>query len=247
MILIPAIDLHDGQCVQLQRGLLDSASVYSDDPPSMATHWAALGARRIHVVDLDGAFDGKPRNSDLVRGIVDAADGVPVEVGGGIRSFEVIEAYLEVGVSQVIVGTQAVEDPEFMETAALRYPDRTILGLDARSGLVATRGWGETSELHVDAVVERFESLPIFAIVYTDIDRDGMLSGVNVDATAALARRTNLPLIASGGVKSLEDLRLLAQADVPGKNFLGAITGSAIYERTLDFAAGQRLLDDLAG
>ena len=245
MILIPAIDLHDGQCVQLKRGLLDSASIYSDDPAAMAAHWVEQGARRIHVVDLDGAFAGQPRNSGLVRAIVQSAGDIPVQIGGGIRTMEVVEAYMALGVSQVIIGTQAVEDPDFMVAAADAFPDRLILGLDARDGFLATRGWDETSELHVDAVVERFAALAVHAIVYPDIERDGMLTGVNVEATAALARKSPFPVVASGGVKSLDDLSRLAAADLGDKSFLGAITGSAIYERTLDFARGQALLDEL--
>lgn len=246
MLLIPAIDLHDGNCVQLKQGVLKSASIYSHDPASMAGHWIEQGARRIHVVDLDGAFEGKPVNLHLVKKIVEVAGDVPVQVGGGVRNQEVCESYIEAGVSQVIVGTKAVEDSSFLESLSHTYPKRIILGLDARAEAVATHGWDTDSELSVDDLLRHVDPLPLHSIVYTDIDRDGMLAGVNVERTGEVARSTRIPIIASGGIKSLGDLISLMKIDLQTKRFFGAITGSAIYERTLDFQAGQRLLDQLS-
>jgi phosphoribosylformimino-5-aminoimidazole carboxamide ribotide isomerase len=244
MLLIPAIDLHEGKCVQLKRGLLDSVSVYSDDPASMARHWVDQGARRIHVVDLDGAFKGKPVNLHLVEKIVEAAGTVPVQVGGGIRNQEVFKSYIEVGVRQVIVGTQAVEDQSFLESLSQVYPRRVILGLDARGDLVATRGWDTDTSVGINDLLGHIEGLRLHSIVYTDIERDGMLSGVNVDRTIKVAQTTQIPVIASGGIKSLDDLRALKKVNLQGKDLFGVISGSALYERTLDFQAGQLLLDD---
>ena len=244
MLLIPAIDLHEGKCVQLKRGLLDSVSVYSDDPASMARHWIDQGARRIHVVDLDGAFQGKPVNLHLVEKIVEAAGTVPIQVGGGVRNQDVFKSYIEVGVSQVIVGTQAVEDRSFLESLSQVYPRRVILGLDARGDVVATRGWDTDTSVSINDLLCDIEGLRLHSIVYTDIERDGMLSGVNVDRTIKVAQSTQIPVIASGGIKSLEDLRALKKVNLQGKDLFGVISGSALYERTLDFQAGQLLLDN---
>ena len=244
MLLIPAIDLHEGKCVQLKRGLLDSVSVYSDDPASMARHWVDQGARRIHVVDLDGAFQGKPVNLHLVEKIVEAAGTVPIQVGGGVRNQDVFKSYIEVGVRQVIVGTQAVEDRSFLESLSQVYPRRVILGLDARGDVVATRGWDTDTSVSINDLLCDIEGLRLHSIVYTDIERDGMLSGVNVDRTIKVAQSTQIPVIASGGIKSLEDLRALKKVNLQGKDLFGVISGSALYERTLDFQAGQLLLDN---
>ena len=244
MLLIPAIDLHEGKCVQLKRGLLDSVSVYSDDPASMARHWVDQGARRIHVVDLDGAFQGKPVNLHLVEKIVEAAGTVPIQVGGGVRNQDIFKSYIEVGVRQVIVGTQAVEDRSFLESLSQVYPRRVILGLDARGDVVATRGWDTDTSVSIDDLLCDIEGLRLHSIVYTDIERDGMLSGVNVDRTIKVAQSTQIPVIASGGIKSLEDLRALKKVNLQGKDLFGVISGSALYERTLDFQAGQLLLDN---
>jgi phosphoribosylformimino-5-aminoimidazole carboxamide ribotide isomerase len=244
MLLIPAIDLKDGQCVRLKQGRMDDVTVFSDDPLAMARHWADQGCRRLHLVDLDGAFAGQPRNRDLIDRIAAALGGVPVQVGGGIRSLETIAAYLDVGVAQVIVGTRAVEEPAFLEQAAARFPGQVILGLDARSGMLATAGWDHTSEVSAVAYARWAGDLDIAGIVYTDIDRDGMLTGVNVGATVALAEATTVPVIASGGVSSLEDLQALKSAFAASSGTLmGAITGRAIYSGSLDFRAGQALLD----
>ena len=250
MLLIPAIDLKDGKCVRLKQGRMADVTVFSDDPVAMARHWANLGCRRLHLVDLDGAFAGEPRNRALVDRMTAAVPGVPVQVGGGIRSEATIEAYLAAGIAQVIVGTRAIEEPAFLERICARFPGRIILGLDARSGQLATAGWDATSDRSALEFARWAGGLGVFAIVYTDIDRDGMLSGVNVAATVALAEAAGVPVIASGGVATLDDVRALKGAaagrgaNLPGAaNLLGAITGRAIYEGTLDFQAGQALFD----
>lgn len=242
MLLIPAIDIQHGRCVRLRQGVADSASVYSDDPAGMARRWVDAGARRLHVVDLDGAFAGAPVNQRLVEAIVVAAGEVPVQVGGGVRDAAAMQAYVDVGASEVVVGTRAVEEPSFLSGLAARWPGRVILGLDARDGRLATHGWTETSA--VDAVRLAADlAADIFAIVYTDIARDGMLRGVNVAATSRLAAVSPVPVIASGGVKNLADLRALKSAALADEKLLGAISGAALYQGTLDFASGQRLLD----
>ena len=241
MILIPAIDIQGGRCVQLRQGIKHSASVYGDDPVAMARRWIGLGARRLHVVDLDGAFAGTRVSAELVRGIASVAGDVPVQVGGGIRTLEEIESYLDSGVSQVIVGTRAIEDPAFLHAAAARFPDRVILGLDARAGRAATAAWDATSDTSALDVAGGVSELALFAIVFTDIERDGMLSGINADATAAIARASGLPVIASGGVRDEDDLRRLRMLHLD--RLLGVIAGSALYEGTLDFTAAQALLD----
>ena len=244
MLLIPAIDLKGGQCVRLRQGKMDDATIFSSDPIAMAVHWRERGARRLHIVDLDGAFAGKPKNGDLIRDMVAAMGSVPVQVGGGIRSIATIEAYIEAGVSAAIVGTKAIEDPSFLPSAATAFPQQVILGLDARSGKVATEGWDKTSSEDALNVAAAAAEHAIAGIVYTDIDRDGMMTGLNVEATAALAMHCGVAVIASGGVTSLEDLRALKTGFATCPDLLlGAITGRAIYEGTLDLAAGQALLD----
>ncbi|MBK82099.1 MAG: 1-(5-phosphoribosyl)-5-[(5-phosphoribosylamino)methylideneamino]imidazole-4-carboxamide isomerase [Gammaproteobacteria bacterium] len=244
MLLIPAIDLKDGRCVRLKQGRMSDVTVFSDDPVAMARHWADQGCRRLHLVDLDGAFAGEPRNRDLIAAITAALPELPVQVGGGIRSESVIEGYLDAGVSQVIVGTRAIEEPAFLEAIAAAYPGKVILGLDARDGRLATAGWDETSSRTAVEFAEWAGRLPIAAIVYTDIERDGMLTGVNAAATVALAEAAGVPVIASGGVSDLVDLEALRTAFRGSSGtLLGAITGRAIYAGTLDFRAGQALLD----
>jgi len=243
MIVIPAIDIHNGQAVQLKQGRKESASVYSNHPPAMARRWIDEGARRLHVVDLDGAFEGVPVNRGLVSEIVAEAGSVPVQVGGGIRELSVIDAYLAAGVSQVIVGTRAVEDPEFLAEAAMRFPEKIVLGLDARGGKAATAGWDDVSERGALEFAESLGGLPLFAIVYTDVQRDGMLSGLNIDDTLAVAEASGLPVIASGGVKDLDDIQRLCALGPRRAALLGVITGSALYEGTLEFRAAQALLD----
>lgn len=243
MILIPAIDLKEGKCVRLRQGRMDDATVFSDDPVAMATHWRSQGAQRLHIVDLDGAFAGEPRNRDLIKDMVASMGDVPVQVGGGIRSREVIDAYIQAGVSAVIVGTKAIAEPQFLADMANAYPQQVWFGLDARNGQVATDGWDKTSTLLAADLACAAAALPVAGVVYTDIERDGMMSGLNVEATLALAQTSGLPVVASGGVTSLEDLAALKAAFQGHENLLfGAITGRAIYEGTLDLVAGQALL-----
>ena len=229
--------------MQLRQGVMSSASVYSDDPPSMAKRWLDAGARRLHVVDLDGAFAGEPVNRRLVELIVRAVDGMPVQIGGGIRDLDTARIYLEAGASQVIAGTAAMEDPDFLEALAADFPGQAILGLDAKDGRAATRGWTTASDVDAVAFAAGLGEMDLFAIVYTDIARDGMLSGVNAAATERMAAAAHMPVVASGGVRNLDDLRALKALGLGPTRLLGAISGSALYEGTLDFAAGQRLLD----
>jgi phosphoribosylformimino-5-aminoimidazole carboxamide ribotide isomerase len=223
---------------------MDDSTVFSKDPVAMALHWKSQGARRLHIVDLDGAFAGVPRNGELIRDMVSAMGNVPVQVGGGIRTQQIIDAYLEAGVQGLILGTKAVEEPAFLQNMARQYPGKIILGLDARGGVVATEGWDKDAGITALEFVQGLAELPLAGIVYTDIDRDGMMQGLNVEATLALAKAAGLPVIASGGVTELTDLAALKAvfADSPELLF-GAITGRAIYEGTLDVGQGQALLD----
>jgi phosphoribosylformimino-5-aminoimidazole carboxamide ribotide isomerase len=223
---------------------MDDSTVFSKDPVAMALHWKSQGARRLHIVDLDGAFAGVPRNGQLIRDMVSAMGDVPVQVGGGIRTQQIIDAYVEAGVQGLILGTKAVEEPTFLQNMARQYPGKIILGLDARGGVVATEGWDKDAGITALEFVQGLAELPLAGIVYTDIDRDGMMQGLNVEATFALAKAAGLPVIASGGVTELTDLAALkaAFADSPELLF-GAITGRAIYEGTLDVGQGQALLD----
>lgn len=236
MILYPAIDLKDGQCVRLRQGDMDRATVFNDDPAAQAAAFARAGAGWLHVVDLNGAFAGKPVNADAVAAIVDAVD-VPVQLGGGIRTMATVESWLERGVARVILGTVAVKDPALAAAACREWPGRVALGIDARGGRVAVEGWAEESELAAGELALRFEEAGAAAVVYTDIDRDGVLQGPNVAATAALADAISTPVIASGGVASLDDLRALAAA--PG--IAGAIVGRALYDGRVDLAAALAL------
>lgn len=230
--------------MRLRQGRMDDSTVFSKDPVAMALHWKSQGARRLHIVDLDGAFAGVPRNGELIRDMVSAMGNVPVQVGGGIRTQQIIDAYLEAGVQGLILGTKAVEEPAFLQNMARQYPGKIILGLDARGGVVATEGWDKDAGITALEFVQDLAELPLAGIVYTDIDRDGMMQGLNVEATLALAKAAGLPVIASGGVTELTDLAALkaAFADSPELLF-GAITGRAIYEGTLDVGQGQALLD----
>jgi phosphoribosylformimino-5-aminoimidazole carboxamide ribotide isomerase len=247
VLLIPAIDLKEGQCVRLEQGRMDDATVFSDDPVAMAVHWAEQGCQRLHLVDLDGAFAGEPRNKVLIGEIAAKLEQVPVQIGGGIRDMDTIAQYLDAGVAQVILGTRAVQEPVFLEEAADKYPGRVILGLDARDGLLATEGWDQIVDMSAVKFAHWAGHLAIAGIVYTDIERDGMLQGLNVAATRTLAEATNVPVIASGGVSSLEDLAALKEAFANSRGkLMGAITGRAIYAGTLDFQAGQALLSGAA-
>jgi len=231
MILYPAIDLKDGQCVRLLRGEMSAATVFGDDPAAQARSFAEAGCEWLHLVDLNGAFAGRPVNAEAVRAILAAVD-VPVQLGGGIRERATIEAWLEAGVARVILGTVAVEAPDLVREAAHAHPGRVAVGLDARGGKVATRGWAEATELDATDLARRFEDAGIAAIVYTDIDRDGAMGGPNVAATAALARAVSVPVIASGGVSSLDDLIALRDSGPVA----GAISGRALYDGALDLA-----------
>lgn len=230
--------------MRLRQGRMDDSTVFSKDPVAMAVHWKSQGARRLHIVDLDGAFAGVPRNGALIRDMVSAMGDVPVQVGGGIRTQQIIDAYLEAGVQGLILGTKAVEEPAFLQTMARQYPGKIILGLDARGGVVATEGWDKDAGITALEFVQDLAELPLAGIVYTDIDRDGMMQGLNVEATLALAKAAGLPVIASGGVTELSDLEALKAAFANSPELLfGAITGRAIYEGTLDVGQGQALLD----
>lgn len=242
MLIIPAIDLKDGQCVRLRQGLMDDSTVFSDDPVAMAARWVNAGCRRLHLVDLNGAFAGEPVNGEVVTAIAAAYPDLPIQIGGGIRNLETIEHYVRAGVAYVIIGTKAVKEPEFVAEACSAFPGTVIVGLDAKDGLVATDGWAEVSELQAADLARRFESDGVSAIVYTDIARDGMMQGVNVEATVAMARASRIPVIASGGITNIDDIKALnAVAD---QGICGAITGRAIYEGTLDVAHAQRLCDE---
>ncbi|MCF7981391.1 MAG: 1-(5-phosphoribosyl)-5-[(5-phosphoribosylamino)methylideneamino]imidazole-4-carboxamide isomerase [Pseudomonadales bacterium] len=243
MLVIPAIDLKDGQCVRLRQGLMEDSTVFSDDPVAMATKWVEAGARRLHLVDLNGAFAGEPINGDIVRAIASAYPDLSIQIGGGIRSLDTIRAYLYAGVEFVIIGTKAAKDPQFVFDACAEFPGHIIVGLDAKDGKVATDGWAEVSQIDVIDLARKFKDAGVSAIVYTDISRDGMMQGVNVDATARLANACGIEVIASGGVTDLEDVRALAQVAAAG--ICGAITGRAIYEGTLDLREAQQLCDEL--
>ncbi len=241
MLIIPAIDLKDGQCVRLRQGLMDDSTVFSDDPVAVARRWVEAGCRRLHLVDLNGAFAGEPVNGEVVTAIAAAYPELPIQIGGGIRSLETIEHYVRAGVDYVIIGTKAVKEPAFVAEACTAFPGKVIVGLDAKDGLVATDGWAEVSTVLATDLARRFESDGVSAIVYTDIARDGMMQGVNVEATVAMARASSIPVIASGGITNLDDIKALLA--VAREGICGAITGRAIYEGTLDVAEAQRLCD----
>lgn len=243
MLLIPAIDLKDGKCVRLRQGRMEDNTVFSDDPVAMAERWVKAGARRLHIVDLNGAFVGEPVNAEVVEAIAHKFPQVPIQVGGGIRTEETIQAYLDVGVRYVILGTKAVNVPHFVGDMCAEFPGHIIVGLDAKDGKVAIDGWSKLSKHDIVDLVQRYQDDGVEAIIYTDIRRDGMMTGVNIEATRKLADAISIPVIASGGIINLEDIRkLCAIADA---GIMGAITGRAIYEGTLDFAAGQKLADEL--
>lgn len=245
MLLIPAIDLKDGQCVRLKQGRMDDADIFSSHVLETATRWVNAGCRRLHMVDLNGAFAGKPVNAEAVYQVTQAFPDLPVQIGGGIRDFATIEHYLAAGVRYLIIGTKAAKEPDFVIQACQAFPGKIIVGLDAINGMVAINGWAEVTDIPVIDLAKRFEQAGVNEIIYTDIGRDGMMQGVNVAATQALAEAVNIPIIASGGITNLDDIRALCAAAHSG--IAGAITGRAIYEGTLDFATAQQLADQLSG
>lgn len=245
MLIIPAIDLKDGKCVRLRQGRMEDSTVFGDDPLAMATRWVREGARRLHLVDLNGAFAGEPVNGEAVRAITRAFPELPVQIGGGIRSHQIAASYLEAGVRWVIVGTLAVKDPDFVAALCRDFPGRVIVGIDARGGMVATDGWAEVSRVAALDLAQRFAADGVAAIVYTDIDRDGMMQGLNIEATRRLAEMGGVPVIASGGVTTIEDIRRLVREG--GSGIIGAISGRALYEGALDLADAQAWCDANAG
>lgn len=246
MLLIPAIDLKDGQCVRLKQGDMDQSTVFGEDPAAMARNWVNKGARRVHLVDLNGAFAGKPKNEAAIRGILKEVGGeVDVQLGGGIRDLDTIERYLDAGLGYVIIGTAAVKNPGFLQDACTAFPGHIIVGLDARDGKVATDGWSKLTGHEVVDLGKKFEDYGVESIIYTDIGRDGMLSGINIEATVKLAQALTIPVIASGGLSSLEDIRRLCA--VEGEGVQGVICGRSIYSGDLDFEEAQRLADQLNG
>ena len=242
MLVIPAIDLKDGKCVRLRQGRMEDDTVFSDDPLAVAERWVQAGARRLHIVDLNGAFAGKPVNAAIIHEIVRAYPDVPVQVGGGIRDDDTIQAYLDAGVRYVILGTKAINTPHFVGDVCREFPGHIIVGLDAKNGKVAIDGWSKLSHHDVIDIAQRFEKDGVEAIIYTDISRDGMMGGVNIEATVALARAVSIPIIASGGISRLEDITALCA--VAEEGITGVITGRALYEGTLDLAAAQKLADE---
>jgi phosphoribosylformimino-5-aminoimidazole carboxamide ribotide isomerase len=241
MLLIPAIDLKDGRCVRLRQGDMDDSTVFADDPAQVAARWVEQGARRIHIVDLNGAIAGKPKNEAAIKRIVAAAGGVPVQLGGGIRDLDTVERYLDDGIAYVIIGTAAVKNPGFLHDACGAFGGHIIVGIEAKEGKVATDGWSKLTGHDVVDLAKKYEDLGVEAVIYTDIGRDGMLTGVNIEATVKLAQSVSIPIYASGGIAGIEDIEALCA--VEDKGVQGAILGRALYEGRLDFVAAQALAD----
>ncbi len=240
-IIIPAIDLKDGQCVRLKQGIMEDATIFSQNPVEMALHWLNLGAERLHLVDLNGAFAGKPKNEGIIKEILqEIATKIPVQLGGGIRDLKIIENCLKIGLQYVIIGTAAVQNPDFVKQACKEFPNHIMLGIDAKNGFIATDGWAKISTLKVLEFAKNFENLNINSVVYTDIGRDGMLAGLNLEMTEHLAKNIAIPVIASGGLSSLKDIENLAK--IQTKNLIGTIAGRAIYDGSLDFKQAQNFL-----
>jgi phosphoribosylformimino-5-aminoimidazole carboxamide ribotide isomerase len=246
MLIIPAIDLKDGKCVRLKQGDMTDATVFSDDPIATARRWLDLGARRLHLIDLNGAAAGKPKNEGAIRAIAEAVgEKMPIQLGGGIRDLDTIERYLDAGVSYVIIGTAAVKTPGFLHDACTAFTGHVLVALDAKDGKVAVDGWSKMTGHDVVDLAKKFEDYGVEAIIYTDIGRDGMLTGVNIEATVALARQLSVPVIASGGLTNMDDVKKLCAVESEG--ITGAITGRAVYQGTLDFKEAQKVADQLSG
>jgi phosphoribosylformimino-5-aminoimidazole carboxamide ribotide isomerase len=244
MLLIPAIDLKDGKCVRLRQGDMSDATVFSEDPVAMARHWVAQGARRLHIVDLNGARSGRPVNEAVIRKMIGAVGGdIPVQLGGGIRDLDTIERYIDDGVAYVVIGTAAVKSPGFLQEACTAFGGHVIVSLDARDGKVATDGWSKLTGHDVIDLAKKFEDYGVDAILYTDIGRDGMMSGVNIEATVELARAVKIPVIASGGVSSMADIERLCAVETEGIE--AAILGRSLYEGAIDFKVAQSRADEL--
>lgn len=242
MLLIPAIDLKDGKCVRLRQGRMNDETVFSDDPVEMAGKWVNAGCKRLHLIDLNGAFAGEPVNADVINRIAEAYPDVPIQVGGGIRNEDTVATYLDAGVNYVIIGTQAVKAPHFVSDMCNEFPGHIIVGLDAKDGFVALEGWTEVSSHQATDIARKFEDEGVDAIVYTDISRDGMMKGVNVEATRRLAEAISIPVIASGGVSRYKDIRDLQT--VADSGIMGVIIGRAIYEGTIELKEAQKIVDE---
>jgi phosphoribosylformimino-5-aminoimidazole carboxamide ribotide isomerase len=246
MLLIPAIDLKDGHCVRLQQGDMSASTTFGENPAAMARRWLAAGARRLHLVDLNGAFAGKPVNEGAVKAILrEVGDEIPVQLGGGIRDLDTIERYLDDGISYIIIGTAAVKNPGFLKDACSAFGGHIIVGLDAKDGKVATDGWSKLTGHEVVDLARKFEDYGVEGVIYTDIGRDGMLTGINIEATVKLAQALTIPVIASGGLSDLADIERLCAVESEGVE--GVICGRSIYTGALDFAAAQARADELAG
>lgn len=241
MLLIPAIDIQNGKCVRLRQGRPEDATIYDEDPVNAANRWVEAGAKRLHIVDLDGAMSGKPVNLEIVKRIAQVHSELPIQIGGGIRDEETVESYLDAGAQYVILGTRAVNEPHFVSDLCMGFPGHIIVGLDAKDGKLAVDGWSKLSKHDVIDLAQHFETDGVEAILYTDVSRDGMLTGVNLDATQRLAESIRIPVIAAGGVATLEDLINLCKISDSG--IIGVVTGRAIYEGTLNFAEGVKLTE----
>ena len=242
MLLIPAIDIKDGKCVRLRQGRMEDETIYSDNPLDIAKKWIKLGAKRLHIVDLNGAVSGKPGNANIIHSIAETYPDIILQVGGGIRDEDTIQTYLDAGVNYVIIGTRAVTTPHFVSDVCLEFPSHIIIGLDARDGKLATEGWSKLSNHDVVDMAKRFEDDGVTSIIFTDIGRDGMMSTVNLDDTLNLCRQITIPVIASGGISSMDDIKALCK--IASEGIEGAITGRAIYEGALDFAKAQKYINE---
>ncbi len=242
MLLIPAIDIKNGKCVRLRQGDMNDETIYSENPLEIANRWVKEGAKRLHIVDLDGAISGKPVNTDIIHSIAEAHPDIMIQVGGGIRDEDTIQTYLDAGVNYVIIGTRAVTTPHFLSDVCLEFPSHIIVGLDTKDGKLATEGWSKLSNHDAVDMAQRFEEDGVEAIIFTDIGRDGMMNSVNISATVDLCRQITIPVIASGGIKNMNDIKALCEIASEGVD--GAITGRAIYEGTIDFEMAQKFAND---